>query len=98
MAGGEGSPSSSPITVAAEAICIYYANRDLPLRSHPRSRPLVGPGGPGEGEYIMLIRRLLREGGGPVLEARAHCLTHEHPGVFKARTREAAELLLGPCG
>lgn len=31
-----------------------------------------------------------------MLEARAHCLTHEHPGVFKARTREAAELLLGP--
>lgn len=43
----------------------------------------------------MLIRRLLREGRA-VLEARAHCLTHEHPGVFKARTREAAELLLGP--
>lgn len=64
MAGGEGSPSSSPITVAAEAICIRYANRDLPLGSHPRSRPLVGPGGLGEGEYLMLIRRLLREGAG----------------------------------
>lgn len=33
-----------------------------------------------------------------MLEARAHGLTREHPGVFKARTREAAELLLGPRG
>lgn len=33
-----------------------------------------------------------------MLEARAHCLTREHPGVFKARTLEAAELLLGPRG
>lgn len=58
---GEGSPGSPPITVAASAICIYYANIDLLLSSLPSSPPprrvSGGARGQGEGEYIMLMRR-----------------------------------------
>lgn len=56
LCGGEGSSSSSPITAAAPRFA-YFMLIDLPLSSPAPGGGVWGWRGPGEGEYIRIMRR-----------------------------------------